>query len=120
MKDHIKTSSWCDLGVSIGVGGGKGLLGVLMICYGIGLVGRTNSRGQLNNAAGLMGIALGTVWCLSWSSGVVIWEGEVGATYVGIMWGVPIVLAAVVAASRCFVVYRVRTKDEQELPVSGA
>ncbi|CAN0472675.1 unnamed protein product, partial [Ectocarpus sp. 8 AP-2014] len=113
-------ASWCDLGVSIGVGGGIGLLGVLAICSGIVLVGRMNSEGQSDTAAGLMSIALGTVWCLSWSSGVVIWGGEVGATYVGIMWGVPIVLAAVVTASRCFVVYRVRTKDEQELPVSSA
>lgn len=86
--------------MSIGVGGGVGLLGVLMICFGIGLVGRKNSEGQWDTAAGLKGIALGTVWCLSWSSGVVIWGGEVGATYVGIMWGVPIVLAAVVAAKR--------------------
>lgn len=109
-------ASWCDLGVSVGVGGGIGLLGVLAICGGVGMVGKMNSRGQSGTAGGLISITLGMVWCLSWASGVVIWGGEAGATYVGIMWGVPIVLAVV---SRYLAVYRVRNKDEQELPVAS-
>lgn len=110
-------ASWCDLGVSVGVGGGIGLLGVLTICGGVGLVCRINSQGESHTATGLIFITLGVVWCLSWASGVLIWGGEDGATYVGIMWGVPIVMAV---ASRCLAVYRVRTKDEQDLPVSSA
>ncbi|CAN0276866.1 unnamed protein product, partial [Scytosiphon promiscuus] len=74
--------SWCDLGVSVGVGGGLGLIGVVMICGGI--LGLSTKAHSIERNLSL--IAMGVLWCLSWSSAVVVWGGADGATYVGVMW----------------------------------
>lgn len=80
------TRSWCNLGVSVGVGGGFGLLGIA--AFGWGLCTCTDKRGYASDRTdGALAVFLGLVWCLGWSSGVVIWGGVRGATIVGIMWG---------------------------------
>ena len=100
--------SWCNLGVSVGVGGGIGLFGVAMFCAGIYTIFVVEAETHVR--VGLCFVALGMLWCLAWAVGVVIWGGEDGVTYVGIMWGVPILVSvAVIVGIGC----QRRTKDEQ-------
>ena len=108
-------SSWCNLGVSVGVGGGIGLFGVLLICSGLcGLMSvapSSRATPSLKSTA-ITCILVGVLWCLSWAAGVVIWGGQDGAMYVGIMWVLPILVT--VAALYCAVSLR-RAKDEQNI-----
>lgn len=53
--------SWCNLGVSIGVGGGFGLVGVIMMVYGVYMC--TTSTFDRDIVAGVCGFLLGMFWC---------------------------------------------------------
>lgn len=87
MTKCARHDGWCNLEVSVGVGGVVGFVGVLVICVSI-CTGRTFLRSAC-------GVLFGILWCAIWAIGVVIWGGVDGATYVGIMWGVPILLASI-------------------------
>lgn len=75
------------MGVSVGVGGGLGFLGVVALCFGV-FACKDGSFTTLS----LTSFFVGMVWCLLWAIPVVIWGGEDGARYVGVMWGLPIAL----------------------------
>lgn len=102
--------SWCDLGISVGVGGGLGFIGVIMICGGLIKISVEQKERGCPTVQNVLVIVMGVLWCLSWSSAVVVWGGVDGATYVGIMWGLPIMLTVTVlyCAYSCR-----RRKDEQ-------
>lgn len=107
-----------------------GLLGVALICLGLcGVVTirpakpsvrPTNRSASTNRSSSshfpkglaVLFIIFGVLWCLSWAVGVVIWGGQDGATYVGIMWGVPLLMTA---AGLGLAVHLRRSKDEQNI-----
>ncbi|CAM9281965.1 unnamed protein product, partial [Hapterophycus canaliculatus] len=100
-------ASWCNLGVSVGVGGGIGFIGVLAIC--VRLI-RISAKELAVSRTDVFVIMIDVLWCLAWFFAVVIWGGADGATYVGIMWGVPLAVTAVGCAYHCL-----RPKDDQDL-----
>ncbi len=75
-----------------------------MFCAGLFL----SSAGKGITGAGIMLVNLGLMWCVGWAVGVVIWGGEDGATYVGIMWGLPILVTLLYVC-----LYLPRMKNEQ-------
>ncbi|CAM9772153.1 unnamed protein product [Scytosiphon promiscuus] len=83
--------SWCNLGVSVGVGGVFGSLGILGVWAGL-LASAKRDRCQLSSWV-LVCCIMGVAWCMLWSSGVVIWGGVDGATIVGILWGTGLLVA---------------------------
>lgn len=71
-----------------------GLLGIVTFGCGLHVY---NSKGRYHEpylAEFLMFIAI--AWCLGWSSGVVIWGGEKGATIVGIVWGAALLMVVAI------------------------
>lgn len=88
---------WCNLGMSIGVGGGMGFLGIVVFGFGLNAYNSARRFDDKINAG--CSVFLAIIWCLLWSSGVVIWGGEEGAITVGIIWGVG--LLAAVAMVTC-------------------
>lgn len=82
---------WCNLGVSIGVGGFFGSLGALLAAWAIF---RLLHRARHPAHQGMYGrfVLFGFFWMAVWSIGVVIWGGRDAAMYVGIWWGVLIVV----------------------------
>eukprot|EP00903_Cladosiphon_okamuranus_P019187 g17648.t2 len=105
-------SSWCNLGVSVGVGGGIGFLGVLLICGVLCRKALMKPSTRADQWDDIVPVLIGVLWCMVSAVGVVIWGGQDGAAYVGIMWGLPIVVASVVP---CRAVFLRHTKDEQSL-----
>lgn len=73
------------MGVSVGVGGGFGFLGI--VAFGVGLSVYNDKSSYTDHVFGVFVMFLGVVWCLGWSAGVIIWGGVEGATIVGIIWG---------------------------------
>lgn len=83
-KCSLGGPSWCNIGVSVGVGGFFGSLGAAMLSWGLfGL----NVDSQSSDCEGRCKIIVGFLWMAAWSAGVVIWGGQDGAMYAGIWWG---------------------------------
>ena len=81
---------WCNIGISVGVGGFFGSLGALFSSWGLlCLVHR--AKDSYFDSSGY-DIFFGFAWMAAWSVGVIIWGGQDGATYVGIWWGTIIVV----------------------------
>ena len=109
-----RRESWCNLGVSVGVGGGIGFLGVVMVCYCIcAIASPCYSDNQCATIWLFVGGVCGLVWCCVWAVGVVIWGGADGAKYVGIMWGAPIFAALSFLAVRSRIIMK-RGRDNEE------
>ena len=90
---------WCNIGVSLGVGGLIGSLGAMGVAFCIYSLKKKGLRGWV------LRIALGVLWMAIWSTGVVVWGGQDGAMYVGVWWG------AIIASGflcRCFATHRHR------------
>ncbi|CAM9858132.1 unnamed protein product [Ectocarpus fasciculatus] len=87
------TKGWCNLGLSIGLAGVFGLAGAVAAGYSSASFGCFEPSTTGMGAVVCMGVG-GILWCMVWAVGVVIWGGEDGAVYVGIMWGVGFLLAA--------------------------
>lgn len=76
--------SWCNLGISVGVGGLFGSLGASMLSWGLfGL----DVSGRNPNCATILKCILGFLWMAGWSAGVIVWGGEDGGMYAGTWWG---------------------------------
>ncbi|CAM9267198.1 unnamed protein product, partial [Laminaria digitata] len=76
--------SWCNLGVSVGVGGFFGSLGAAMASWGMFALYSTHPHTDCDNKAKII---VGLLWMFGWSAGVVVWGGQDGVTYCGVWWG---------------------------------
>lgn len=76
---------WCNIGVSIGVGGVFGSLGALLATCGL-LRFVYRAKESYFESSGY-DIFFGFGWMAAWSVGVLIWGGQDGAMFVGILWG---------------------------------
>lgn len=110
--------NWCNIVVSVGVGGGFGLIGVICLCVAIQAI----SDGECDKLLiyGLLGI-FGILWCSLWAAGVVIWGGADGALYVRILWGVPIAWTLIVSAGcpSCLEWHHYSQRRDRTLPMPG-
>lgn len=77
---------WCNLGISLGVGGFFGSWGALLAAWAIF---RLLHRARHPSYMRMYGcfVLLGFFWMTAWSIGVVVWGGVDGAIYAGIWWG---------------------------------
>ena len=82
---------WCDIRVSIWVGGLFGSLGALLAAWAIFRLFH-RARHPSHKGIYVCFVLLGFLWMAVWSIGVVIWGGQDGAMYVGIWWGALIVI----------------------------
>lgn len=96
--------SWCNIHVSVWVGGLFGSLGALGAVWGF-LHLTTNWTHRNVYISPGEPIAAGFLWMAGWSVGVVIWCGQDGALYAGIWWGSILALGSVI----CCLVDRPRT-----------
>lgn len=71
---------WCNLGVSVGVGGVFGFFGAILAALGFAHITEYDE-------VYMLWIVLGFLWMAVWSAGVVIWGGQDGAMISGIWWG---------------------------------
>lgn len=76
--------SWCNLGVSVGVGGFFGFLGAAFVSSSFFAL---NMKKPLDDSSNMVKIILGFLWMSGWSAGVVVWGGQDGAVYAAIWWG---------------------------------
>lgn len=83
--------SWCNLGVSVGVGGTFGFLGIVYA----GFVTFAEYSSPLYT------LPCTLLWCSLWAIGVVIWGGQDGAIYAGTWWALALLVAFLSPFSRC-------------------
>lgn len=96
-KCSTTNKGWCNIGVSVGVGGFFGSLGAMLVALSIIFPVKKKDLDWI------VLVPAGLFWMSVWSAGVVVWGGQDGAMYAGIWWGAIIALALLY---RCFVEYR--------------
>lgn len=79
---------WCNIGVSIGVGGFLGSLGAMLVGYTLFAMAYKN----VNFIVIILG---GFIWMAAWSAGVVVWGGQDGAVFAGVWWCLVIALGVI-------------------------
>lgn len=85
------TFCWCSYTASVLVGGMFGMIGVLLMM--VGIVSLASEKDKVR--ALTHSLCPGLLWCCAWSVAVVVWGGEDGATAVGVLWGLPLTVTAV-------------------------
>lgn len=75
---------WCNIGVSVGVGGFFGSLGALLAAWGLLRLVHRAKQSYFDSAG--YDMFFGLAWMAAWAIGVIIWGGQDGAMYAGIWW----------------------------------
>ena len=70
---------WCNIGVSIGVGGFFGSLGAMLVGFHLFSM-------ALDDPEWIVIVPVGFFWMAAWSAGVVVWGGQDGAVFAAIWW----------------------------------
>lgn len=76
---------WCNIGISVGVGGFFGSWGALLAAWGLLRLVHRAKQSYFDSAG--YDIFFGFAWMAGWAVGVTIWGGQDGAMYAGIWWG---------------------------------
>lgn len=103
-------SSWCNIGVSLGVGGFFGSWGAIVIASSIYFANTPDSDFVIGNAV------TGFFWMAGWSAGVVVWGGQDGALYAGLWWGAIILVGWLCRYPSMFATFRSRVAQIREKP----